>query len=109
MLAYQVFSGILMRIALLGVSLIWLVYMSFLGNTPGVINEIITSAVLIFTIYKMSTGEISKINYKQKIILTLKRIKPRISIDLERYMVLRDVKKYFNKNVDVHYEKKELN
>ncbi len=105
-LAYQVYTWIAMRLWLVWFSIIWMSYMIIVWNIPGIINEIITSVVLCFTIYRMSTWNIHKMKYKQKLLLIIKRIKPRQAVDFGRFIVLRDVKRYFNKDVLVDYKKK---
>gem|GEM_PF-3798679 len=47
-----------------------------------------------------------EIRYRQKLLLIIKRIKPRAAVDFGRFAVLRDVKRYFNKDVLVDYKKK---
>jgi len=105
-LAYQIYSWITMRLYLVSFSLTWMTYMIIVWNIPGIINEIITISVLCFTIYKMSIGDLDKMTYKQKLLLIIKRVKSRAAVDFGRFGVLRDVKRYFNKDVLVDYKKK---
>lgn len=103
---FQVYSWIKMRLILLCSSFLWLVYSIKVGNTTGIINEILVELVMISTILRMHFWEDDKITLRQKVRIFLSQksgtMRPRI--DFGRYLVFRDKKRYLNDDFTAVYE-----
>ncbi len=106
-LAYLVFNGLIMRVSLLIVSVLWLYYMVAQQSVPGIVNEVLSEIILIITIVKIYLDEHKEFSLSQtfidKLKYSLRSRKVRKRRDFGRFMIFRDRKKYLEDN-NIVYE-----
>lgn len=65
--SYFFLEKIQLRLAMLFASFIWVTYHTQIGSLTGMLNDIMTQTILVFTIYRMVHPEWGTIYYAQKI------------------------------------------
>ncbi len=97
---YFFLEKIKLRFAMLANSMIWIVYHNEIGSLTGMMNDLMTQVLLVFTIYRMAHPEWGTAYYAQKVKEILWKTR---SPDYDRFIFIYDRVSEYRKHIWTYF------